>query len=265
MEVVFDNAGCEAIQNLNFKITDGTIVGFCGTDARLAISGMLMATRSLTSGEIIVGKYTILSNRALEEIHYLRRTAAYLPSNPDEYLFNKTVVDEMMFSLIYFDAKYDENTVLNPMLQVGLDYSYINRKVRDLSTTEKKRLMLSSSIAHGTEVFIFEDFEKGMDQKTKQEFKKLIRQLKKDYNKTIIVISNETDYLFDLCDYVYCVSSTGVVMEGNKDILLAKEIYNYVPKPKIIDCIDNINEQGHDAKYYLELGELLKAVYRDVK
>ena len=55
-----------------------------------------------------------------------------------------------------------------------------------------------------------------------KELKKIFRILKTRYNKTIIFVSNNLDFVLEVADYVYVLYDKEIVLEGKKIDVLSK-------------------------------------------
>ena len=92
--------------------------------------------------------------------------------------------------------------------------------------------------------------------------------MKHKYNKTILILSNDTDFLLKLVDYIYVIHNNKVLLHGNKyDVLKSSKLkktnihipdiiefqmkFEKMGKIKI-EYRDNINDLIKDVYYYLE-------------
>ena len=60
--------------------------------------------------------------------------------------------------------------------------------------------------------------------------------LKNRYNKTIVIISRDSDFVHSICDNVSIIHNGKIVLSGNKYDVFTKDIEKYgLKKPKIIE------------------------------
>ena len=110
-----------------------------------------------------------------------------------------------------------------------------------------------------------ENFEKGFNEKERDYFRKLLLKLKNNFKKTIIVITDELNFLFELVDKFHVINKGELVYNGDKKSFFDDELYNFVKMPKIVEFIKYAKNEGHNILEYTDTKELLKELYRCVK
>ena len=85
---------------------------------------------------------------------------------------------------------------------------YLRRNFGTLSTTEIKRVQLALVLFYNPLVYIFDYYEKGFNYKDIDYLKKVLRRLKGNYGKNIIIVSDNIGAFLDtfddyiiLCDF----------------------------------------------------------------
>ena len=56
-----------------------------------------------------------------------------------------------------------------------------------------------------------------------------------------------------------------IVFTGDNKNLYDDTLYKYIDEPEIIKFIKNANSKGHKLDNYVDIKELIKAIYRDVE
>lgn len=247
--IVFDNFSC--------LVKDGlisAIVGKSGSGKSTLLN--LIGGFSCFCGTITFGS---LNNYKI----------GYLFQNSFDQVFNSSVYMEMEFGLKMFKCSDIDLKIREAIKLVGLDESYLPRNPYELSYGECRKVMLASILAYDPDVIVLDNPSVGLDNKSKNELIKLLKSLKKDYNKTIIIVSNDINFLHRFVDYVYLLKDGKICLEGGKyDVFSNEEKMNecglFVPNvlhfSNIVKVKKNVNIGYRD-----EINDLIKDVYRYAK
>ena len=90
--------------------------------------------------------------------------------------------------------------------------------------------------------------------------------LKNKYKKTIILLSKDTNFCYQIVDQVYIMNLTKLVASGKKELLEDSDFISRIglEVPLIVKFVDECRSKGHEINYYSNILDLLKGVYRDV-
>ena len=146
----------------------------------------------------------------------------------------------------------------------NVNETYLKRNPFTLSSGEKRKVAIASILIHDPEVIILDEPTIGLDNASKKNIIKTIKSLKTKYNKTVFVISKDTDLLLKICDYVVVLNKGQVVLEGNKyDVFTNKNLEDYgVKRPDIINFeMLALNKKKVKLGYRDEINDLMKDVY----
>ena len=269
MEIIFNkvsfndkSSSTKLLDNINLIIKEGNIVSFVGTNLDI-IPKLLCVIKRPSSGEIKIDNVIIKRTSHINNINALRKKIGYVS---DSILFLKdTVKDEIKEILNNFDCKTNSiKHILDSLKLVGLDESYLDRKIDTLSYTEKKRVRLASVLAYNPDVIILDEFFKSFINREKDYFKKLFLKLKSKFKKTIILLTNDLTCTFDVVNKLYVINNGNLVLSGGKELYYNNKLYKYVEIPKIIEFTKYAQECGHDILEYTDIKELIKELYRNV-
>ncbi len=147
---------------------------------------------------------------------------------------------------------------------VGLDETYWDRDPNELSIVEKKKGDLASVISYNPNVIVLDNFERGLSYREREYFRKLFLKLKNKFDKTIILISNDVSFLFDIVDKVHVINKGKLVLSDGKDIFYNNNLYKYTKIPKIVEFTKYVESCGYDIKKCTDIKELIKELYRNV-
>lgn len=142
-----------------------------------------------------------------------------------------------------------------------LDDSIFNQKLKDLSSTELKFIMLIKATQINPELIVLTNFEKGISSKNYNLIWHLIKKITIIKNIKFLIISRDIKFVNKITKKVIIINNKIIKYQG--DLLLAFK-QDMLPKPEIIDFIDKANNKGANLSYTLDYKELLKDIYRGI-
>jgi ABC-2 type transport system ATP-binding protein len=262
-----------AIEEVNFKVEKGEILGFLGPNAAGKTTTMRLLTCYMpaTRGTAKVAGYDIFEN-SLE----VRKRIGYLPENPP--LYN----DMSVSSYLEFVSKIKgiEPSQRGKRIQAVMERCSIT-EVKDkvigrLSKGYQQRVGLAQALIHDPEIIILDEPTMGLDPKQIIEVRELIKGLGGDH--TVVVSSHILPEVSMTCQRVVIINEGRVVAEDTPENLTAKlkgseSIYLEVEGPqeevvKALKGMEGILEVKAEAKdgrgsFYLE-SELRKDIRREL-
>ena len=279
MEITFDHVSFVVdaytplektiLSDISFTIKDSGIYSFVGASnsGKTAIGDLINALVKPTKGKVKIGPF-INDGRRIKNINKLRFETGYVFKNPYDMFFNSTVKKEIEFGMQYFKYKVDriDLRAADALKLVGLDDSYLNLNPQNLTLIDAKKVALACALVYNPKIIILDEYTNGLTFGDKNELIRLLRILKNKYKKTIILLTKDTSIAYQISDYVYLLAKTKLVRDGSKKILTDVELLKFIELevPPIISFIDECNKNGHELNDYVNILDLIKAVYRDV-
>ncbi len=279
MEVVFKNVSYVTknpfpkiiLGDINIEFKSNKINGITGSSGsgKTVLAEMINALITPTKGSILIGDNEIYENK-ISNIGEIRNKIGLVYQKPEEQFFLPTVLKEVAFGIKNFkeNPRQKENLVIETLQMVGLNETYLKRNPFTLSSGEKRKVAIASILICNPEVIILDEPTMGLDQASKKNIIKTIKSLKTKYNKTVFVISKDTDMLLKISDYVVVLNKGQVVLEGNKyTVFTNKDLEEYgIKRPDIINFeMLVLNKKKIKLGYRDEINDLMKDVYRYVK
>lgn len=205
------------------------------------------------------------------DINKVKKNIGYVFQNPEEHFFGKTVYEEISYGLKQFKYKLEkEDERVNQSLKmVGLPKEILDKNPWDLSSGEKEKVAISSALILNPKVLILDEPTIYLDNKSKKNLIKLLKKLKREYNKNIIIISNDIEFIYELSDKIVLLNQGKIILNiKNKDLMANYNILleNNIEIPKIINFIDIAKKSKQiNLRPTNDLDELIKDIYRNVK
>jgi energy-coupling factor transport system ATP-binding protein len=266
MEIKLENI-CynDKLLDVSCKIETGKVTSIVGNSGsgKSMIGFIIMGIVDGYSGKIkIDGTYDY-------DKYSLMKDVGYVYQNPWEHFFCETVYDEIAFGLKQFRFKLPkiEIQVRNALKMVGLDDSYFKKKISTLSSGEAERVAIASSLVLNPKALILDEPTIYLDDKVKGEIIKLIKMLRDKYKKTVIVMSNDMDFVFDISDKCVVMDKGSIIKSGSIDAILLDDSLSRmgIDLPKMCEFVKEVRERyGVSLKYTSKMEELVGDVVDNV-
>lgn len=258
------------INNFSYKFSEGKVYSIIGstTSGKEKLPLLINAVNKPYTGIIKIGEF-INDGKYIKNINKLRMNVGYIKENPNEFLFNKRVIDELNFGIKYFKYKLNKQSIRiqEALTLVGLTEDYLYKEVNSLSLNEKKRLSIASSLIFNPSIIVLEEPIMFLTYKDKEKLIKLIHILKTKYKKTIIIITKDTNLTYEVSDEVLLFSDGELVESGGKELLTQDKLINKIKCdiPEIVKFINVSNKMNANLTYTSNILDLIKEVYRNAK
>lgn len=195
-----------AVDNINFEIEEGEIVGFLGPNGAGKSTTMNMITGFIepTAGKIIVDGYDI-SKRPRKA----KRQIGYMPEGVP--LYSDLTVKEFvtyMAELKGVARKEKKDKVQKVIEETGLT-DVQNQLTRNLSRGYKQRVSMAGALVSNPKVIILDEPTVGLDPKQVTEIRALIKELGKDH--TVILSSHILSEVSQICNRVIIINNGKIV------------------------------------------------------
>ncbi len=263
-------SGIKILDSINFKIPNNTIVGITGKSGsgKTTLAELMCGINIPSSGKITVDDIFINKKNIFDE-RKLKNKIGYIAQNSENQIFNKTVKDELTYALKFLGKIIDDAKILEVLNFIGLNESYLNKNPLLLSTGERKKLSIAATLVLDTDIIIFDDPTRGLDAKSVKNLKRLIKNLKSNFRKTIIIISRDVEFIHALSDEVIIMDKGKILIWGNKyEVFKTTDVLkNYgLPIPKTMEFSSIVlDKKNIKIGYRDEINDLLKDIYRYVR
>ncbi|MBN23171.1 MAG: MFS transporter [Bdellovibrionaceae bacterium] len=203
-----------AIQNLNFNVEAGEVVGFLGPNGAGKSTTMKIITGFIpsSSGTVRVAGHDIFKN-PIE----VKRNLGYLPETPPVYMEMK-VQDYIKFSAQIHELPHSKikNSVDLALEKTGLTHVK-NRVCGNLSKGYRQRVGLAAALVHDPKVLILDEPTVGLDPKQIIDIRSLIKGLAGEH--TVILSSHILPEITATCQRVIIINQGQIVAQDSLERL----------------------------------------------
>ncbi len=200
----------QAIDNLNFKIEKGDVVGLLGPNGAGKSTTMKIITGFMapTSGEARVCGYDVFEN-PIE----VKKRIGYLPETPPLYT-EMTVQDYLKFvaELKQVDPTQIKSLVNRALVKAQL-LSVKSRLIKNLSKGFKQRVGIAQALVSDPEVLVLDEPTVGLDPKQVSEIRDLIKELRGEH--TIILSTHILPEVQATCNKVIIIHQGKIVAQDS--------------------------------------------------
>lgn len=176
-------------------------------------------------------------------------------------LFNITIMDDLTYNYPDIDMEKLNYYLREFSLNDILDKTYI-----ELSSGDKKKVSIISSLIKNKDVILLDNPTVNLDSKS---LETLVRILKKEKHndKTIIIVSTDSNFVLQISDNVVVFDNKKVMIASDKKTIMTnKNILNKIKmdQPNILDFIKRV-EQIKEIKLVFRdnINDLIKDIYRN--
>lgn len=194
----------KALNNINFSIEKGSIVGFLGPNGAGKSTMMKILTGFInpTEGAVLVNGINVLENPIEAQ-----KSIGYLPENNPLYA-EMYVKEYLQFQAsIYKVAKENVAEIIE---KVGLTPE-VHKKIGQLSKGYQQRVGLSAALLHNPDVLILDEPTTGLDPNQLVDIRALIKEIGKD--KTVLFSTHIMQEVEAVCDRVIIIKKGEIVID----------------------------------------------------
>ncbi len=205
-----------AVENVNFSIQKGEVVGFLGPNGagKSTIMNILTGYLSLTQGKVTIDGFDVAENP--EEA---KRRIGYLPELPPLYVDMK-VREYLNFVYDLKKVKFPKGPHIDEIMRlVRIDHVQ-NRLIKNLSKGYRQRVGFAQALIGNPDVLILDEPTVGLDPQQIIEIRNLISRLGK--NHTIILSSHILSEIQAVCDRIIIINYGEIIADDLQDNLSEK-------------------------------------------
>ena len=212
--------GKEVLQDISFQVNRGEFVVILGGNGAgkstflKNIAGLLKPGR----GKVILSGHDLGQNSDQHPGYLL----AYLSQNPNDYLYQDTVENELLFTLKNFGLRNDG--IVDELLEKLHIDCYRRVNPRDLSSGERLRVALASVLVTKPRLILLDEPTRGIDYRLKDELGRFLL----DYAQkgaAIVLVTHDVEFAAEFASRVTMMFAGRIISDGNKSDTLGRSLF----------------------------------------
>ncbi|WP_350343841.1 energy-coupling factor transporter ATPase [Proteinivorax tanatarense] len=257
-----------ALSDVTTTISHGEFIGIIGHtgSGKSTLIQHLNGLLKPTSGKITVDGLDLTSSQT--KLKEVRKKVGLVFQYPEHQLFEETVSQDVAFGPRNLGVAENEAILrAKKALQwVNLDYEQIkNRSPFELSGGQMRRVALAGVLAMEPKYLILDEPTAGLDPKGREDILGRIKQLHKELNLTIILVSHSMDEIGKLVDRIMVMEKAKIFIDDTPKKVFSKrdELINLgLDVPEVTTLAVKLKEKGMDIDSTIYKAEEMKKELR---
>ncbi len=218
----------KAVNDISFSVEKGEVVAFIGPNGAGKSTTIKMLTGILypSDGEILVNDLNPSIDR--KKLAYKIGTVF---GQKEQLWTHLTPYDNFKFFAAIYDIPKDEvDKRIEDLVKTFELEKIINTPVRNLSLGQRIRCEIVAALIHKPEILFLDEPTIGLDPVVKENIRKLIKKMNKEYETTIFLTSHDIGDIEKLCKRVVIINNGKIILDDT----MTNIKYHYMNK-KIIE------------------------------
>ena len=206
-----------AVNNLNFQIQKGEIVGLLGPNGcgKTTTIAMILGLLKPTSGQVIINGKNIEKERI-----YLLNQMNFI--SPYVELPKKLTVKENLevYARLYGVKKINYKIkTLSDQLRLN---DFLNKKTGELSSGQKNRISLAKALINDPEILLLDEPTASLDPETGDYIRSFIENYCSNKKISILLASHNMNEVERLCNKIMMMKNGSIIDDGSPNELIKK-------------------------------------------
>ena len=211
--------GITAVDNLNFSVKKGEILGVIGPNGagKTTLYNAITGIYKPSKGDIFLNNKKITGMKP-----YKISRLGIARTFQNIRLFNSlTILENILVGKV---SELKKLVKLNPYMEetfdilkvVGLE-KVINNMASDLPYGQQRKVEIARALAISPKVLLLDEPAAGMNNYEKRDLKNLINILREDFNITVLIIEHDMGVIMELCDRILVLDYGKKIAEGSPE------------------------------------------------
>ena len=247
-----------AVDNINFNIEEGELVGYIGENGAGKSTTIKMLTGLLTptTGKVLVNGI-VPNEKRIEN----NKNIGAVFGQKTQLWWDLPVIES--FRLIKKMYKIPENEYrknLKKFTEILELEELLEKQVKNLSLGQKMRCEIAATFIHNPKIVYLDEPTIGLDVLVKENIRKFIKDINKEKKTTVILTTHDLKDIEDVCDRIILLDKGKIIYDGEKQKF--KDTYGkYVTAEFIVSSKNEEIKQLSNAEILEEIQNKLKVKF----
>ena len=226
------NKGFKALDDIKISLYEGETLGLIGESGsgKTTLSNVILKINSYDKGNIIFKGEDISKLKGRKLLDF-RKECQIIFQDPYASLNPiKNIKQTLTEPIKYHKIVSSTEKVIELLIDVGLDESFLNRYPHELSGGQRQRVCIARAISVGPKIVICDECVSALDVSVQATILNLLNSLKKKYSFTYIFISHDLSVVKYMSDKIVVLYNGKVVEYNDADKIFSSPENNYTKK-----------------------------------
>jgi ABC-type dipeptide/oligopeptide/nickel transport system ATPase component/ABC-type dipeptide/oligopeptide/nickel transport system permease subunit len=241
----------QVVHNVNLDINKGEVVGLIGesgsgkTQTAFSILGLLPKGGRIVSGSILFEGQDLVNLPAAKYDGIRGAKISYIPQEPmsnlDPSFTIGTQLTEPIRQVLGLSKKEANEKAIALLTRVGIPNPELTMKKfpHEISGGQAQRVLIAGAVSCDPDLIIADEPTTALDVTVQAEVLDLLRELQKETNTALLLVTHNFGVVADLCDYIN-VMQFGRIIEAGP----VRDIFEKAKHPYTQSLLDSILEGG---------------------
>ena len=241
----------QVVHNVNLTVNKGEVVGLIGesgsgkTQTAFSVLGLLPAGGRVVAGSIVFEgeELTKATGKSYDKIRGGR--ISYIPQEPmsnldPSFTIGSQLVEPMM-KVLGMSRRTATTRAIGLLERVGIPSPTTTMKKypHEISGGQAQRVLIAGAVSCNPDLIIADEPTTALDVTVQAEVLDLLRELQKETNTALLLVTHNFGVVADLCDYINVMQNGRIVEAGG-----VVEIFKKAKHPYTQSLLDSILEGG---------------------
>ena len=256
----------KAVNNVSFKIDDGEIVGYIGSNGAGKSTSIKMMCGILTptSGKVLIDDVEPYKNR-----RHIAQNIGVVFGQKTQLWWDIPLIESFkVLKEIYQVSDDDYNERMDFLCDTLGIKDFLNQPVRTLSLGQRMRADLAAAWLHNPKILFLDEPTIGLDVLVKEKIRQAIKVMNQKYHTTVILTTHDMKDIENLCSRVIIIENGEIIYDGSLVNIKNKfgDLRTISISLKEVVDIDSLNKFDNKVSYLLnESGLDIKFDANDIK